>query len=391
MHNKPTIDFVYFEAGGGHRSAALALQAVIERQGYGWDVRLMNLQEVLDGLDVFRKVTGVRLEDLYNLMLAKGWTIGSAALLRCVHGVIRIYHSQQVKLLTRYWQSAQPDMLVSLVPNFNRALYQSLQKALPGTPMVTVLTDMADYPPHFWMEKQPEQYFVCGAPRAAAQATAIGHPPSRLFQVSGMILRPTFYDLKPIDRRTERAKLGLDPDLPTALVLFGGEGSGVMIGIAERLGNSKLPMQVILICGRNQRLKQRLEGLRTRNRLYVEGFTKQVPQFMQLADFFIGKPGPGSISEAVHMGLPVIIEKNAWTLPQERFNADWVREQGVGVVLENFRGIEGAVARLLTGDAMATVKKRIAALHNRAVFEVPQVLAEVLRTHAAVVDGTKVG
>ena len=62
--------------------------------------------------------------------------------------------------------------------------------------------------------------------------------------------------------------------------------------------------------------------------MYVEGFTKEVPRYMQLADYFIGKPGPGSISEAVAMRLPVIVERNAWTLPQERYNADWVRETG---------------------------------------------------------------
>src|SRR5947209_20329476 len=109
----------------------------------------MNLQEVLDPLDVFRKVTGVRLENLYNLMLAKGWTVGATGLLRFMHAVIRVYHSQQVDLLTKYWQSARPDMVVSLVPNFNRALFESLQRAFPGRPFVTVLTDMADFPPHF--------------------------------------------------------------------------------------------------------------------------------------------------------------------------------------------------------------------------------------------------
>jgi hypothetical protein len=61
---------------------------------------------------------------------------------------------------------------------------------------------------------------------------------------------------------------------------------------------------------------------------------------MALSDFFIGKPGPGSISEAMAMHLPVIIERNIWTLPQERYNADWVIEKKVGFVLPNFREIE---------------------------------------------------
>ena len=79
---------------------------------------------------------------------------------------------------------------------------------------------------------------------------------------------------------------------------------------------------------------------------------------MQLADYFIGKPGPGSISEAVAMRLPVIVERNAWTLPQERYNAEWVREMGVGIVLPNFRGIARAVEELLEPAAYAALSQR---------------------------------
>jgi hypothetical protein len=88
----PTLDFVYFDAGGGHRNAAMALQAVIASGKYAFKVRLVNLQELLDPLDIFRKITRIRLEDIYNLLLAKGWTLGSSQLLPLMQAVIRIYH-----------------------------------------------------------------------------------------------------------------------------------------------------------------------------------------------------------------------------------------------------------------------------------------------------------
>src|SRR5215470_8103773 len=97
------IDFIFFDAGGGHRSAALALKSVIERQQRPWDVQLVNLQEILDPLDIFRKYTGVRLQDVYNLALKKGYTLGSKFLVRGMHGLIWLYHSGQVKLLTKFW------------------------------------------------------------------------------------------------------------------------------------------------------------------------------------------------------------------------------------------------------------------------------------------------
>src|ERR1035438_10104318 len=65
------LDFIYFDAGGGHRSAAMALQQVIAQQGRPWEIRMVNLQEQLDNLDIFRRITGIRLQDYYNLLLKK--------------------------------------------------------------------------------------------------------------------------------------------------------------------------------------------------------------------------------------------------------------------------------------------------------------------------------
>jgi 1,2-diacylglycerol 3-beta-galactosyltransferase len=347
----------------------------MERQGRQCEIRMVNLQELLDGIDVFRKVTGLRLEDVYNTMLRKGWTLGSPQLTAGMHLVIRLFHSQQVRMLVEFWRKSRPDMVVSLVPNFNRAMGESLQRALPGVPFVTILTDLADYPPHFWIERQ-RQHFICGSDRAVAQAVELGHAESVVHRVSGMILNPRFYEtalLGPEERKHARVALGLDPDRPVGLVLFGGQGAAVMLDIAANLQND----QLVLICGQNQKLRTKLSGMSHRSGMFVEGFTREVPRYMQLADYFIGKPGPASISEAVAMRLPVIVENNAWTLPQERYNAEWIREQGVGVVLPNFRGIARAVAEMLEPAASARFHAATERLHNRAVFEIPDILEAI--------------
>jgi hypothetical protein len=365
------VDFLYFDAGGGHRAAATALKTVIDEQNRSWDVRLVNLQEILGPLDVFRKVTGLELQEIYNQMLARGWTLGSAQGLKFMHGVILLYHRPAVRMLEKYWAAERPDLVVSLVPNFNRAMYESLKNALPAVPYVTILTDIADYPPHFWMEKQ-EQFLICGSDKAVAQARSLGYTDARIFRASGMILRPTFYQPVTIDRVVERKRLGLDTERPTGLVLFGGQGSKVMLEIAERLPD----VQLILICGKNTGLAERLRALPVKTPRYVEGFTSEIPYYMSLADFFIGKPGPGSISEAVAMGLPVIVQRNSWTLPQERYNADWVLERNAGLVVPNFRGIGGAVQDLLRD--LPRYQAAVRQIHNRAVFEIPEILDKVL-------------
>jgi hypothetical protein len=371
------LDFIFFDAGGGHRSAANALREAIGREGRPWEIRLVNLQEVLDPLDLFRKVFRIRLQDVYNLLLKKGWTLGSAQLLWLMHLLIRLYHRKQVRLLEQFWRGRGTDLVVSLVPNFDRAIAESVRRALPGIPFATILTDFADYPPHFWIERESD-YLICGSVKAVEQARAMGHPEDHVFRASGMILQPRFLDPVTADREAERCRIGLDPALPTALVLFGGQGSSVMLEIAERLDRSGFGLQLILICGRNRRLYDKLRARRFHVRCFVEGFTSEVQYYMHLADFFIGKPGPGSISEALAMKLPVILERNAWTLPQERYNADWVVEQGVGMVLPNFRGIAVAVGEMLDPANFARYRARAAAIENRAVFEIPGFLESIL-------------
>jgi 1,2-diacylglycerol 3-beta-galactosyltransferase len=377
------IEFCFFDAGGGHRAAATALEMSVRAQGLPWDVRLTNLQELLDELDILKKHAGIRIQDFYNTMLRTGWTLGSTQLMRVLQAVIRGYHRSTVRLLERHWKETQPGMVVSFVPHFNRALYESFHRAFPERPFVTVLTDVADFPEHFWIERNQQQYFVCGSKRAVAQAHERGYTDDRIFRASGMILHPRFYEAPVENRIEERKLLGLRSDLPTGLVLFGGHGSKAILEIAGRLDRSPLALQLIVICGKNDKLAAALRARKFRFPIFVEGFTTRVNYYMQLADFLIGKPGPGSLSEALAMRLPAIVERNAWTLPQERYNADWILENEVGVVLHSFRDIEKAVAQIIEPAALARYRGNTAAMKNQAVFEIPSFLNKILEQSRA--------
>ncbi|HSV71839.1 MAG TPA: glycosyltransferase [Methylibium sp.] len=376
-----TIDLVYFNAGGGHRASALALQASIAQLGLPWTVRLVNLFELLDPNEAFRRVTGFAPEAVYNQRLARGWTLGLAQELKVLQAAIRFAHPTLLRVLTQHWAASEPDLVVSLVPNFNRAMGEAVAAALPGVPYVTVLTDLADHPPSFWIEPGIAQHVVCGTPQAVAQARAAGLPAERIHASSGMILRPAFYAPRRTDRAAERGRLGLDPERPTGLVMFGGQGSKAMLGIAAALHDTPL----ILVCGHNDKLAAKLRALPASAPRHVVGFTADIPAQMQLADFFIGKPGPGSVSEAVQQGLPVIVVRNAWTMPQERYNAQWVRDNGLGLVLPSFKGVRAAAAELVAG--LDGYRAALARIDNRAVFELPAILARLLEASRCV-DGT---
>ena len=376
------IDLIFFDAGGGHRASATALKALADQEQRGWQIRMVNLRDILEPIDVFHRLTGVRVEDLYNRMLKYGLTIGTGPMLRAVQFLIRRMHPRNVALLSSYWQQRRPDLVVSLIPNFNRAIFEGLPlsdraRTRGSTPMVTILTDLADCPPHFWIERQ-EQYLICGTAKAAEQALMQGYPPRRVLRTSGMIVRPEFYSSPPISREQERRRLGLRPALPTGLVMFGGFGSRRMLTIARRVAEAAVKTQLIFLCGHNQRLRAQLSAMKLPFPCHVEGFTRDIPRLMQLSDYFVGKPGPGSVSEALVMDLPVIVESNARTMVQERYNTEWIERHQFGVVLRSFNEISAGIKQMLDPPRLMQLRSSVGALNNRAVFEIPDMLATLI-------------
>ncbi len=367
------VYFMIYDMGAGHRSSANALKEVIEQRKLPWQIEV---------IEVFKDIFGMTFPQYFynNLALKKKWA-------RAIHDPlsvplfklqIRLRHLAWRNLLRKYWREHKPDLVVSLLPLVNRVLYESLRAELPGTPFVTSITDFADCPPNFWIERQ-DQLLICPSERAVKQAQSFGYPESRIFRTSGVIIHPRFDQPVTVDRQVERRRLGLEPDLPTGLVIFGSHGSQEMIEIADHLEQSSLKLQLIFICGRNEKLAKDLRNSQSRLPRFVENFTSQIPYYMHLSDFFIGKPGSVGISEAVAMKLPVITECNTTTtLFQERPSADWLADNEFGIVVDNFRNINRAVADLIQPENFSRYRANVEAYNNRAGFEVVDILSRFL-------------
>ncbi|MBD6619607.1 UDP-N-acetylglucosamine--LPS N-acetylglucosamine transferase, partial [Komarekiella sp. 'clone 1'] len=213
--------------------------------------------------------------------------------------------------------------------------------------------------------------------------------PERIIKTSGLIIHPRFYQPIAGDacdglrlRQTERERLGLDPDCLTGIVLFGGYGSKAMLEIAKRLECFQQKLQLIFICGRNEQLAVALRESQGTQKRFVTSFTQDIPYYMHLADFFIGKPGGISISEALAMKLPMIVQRNAATLINERYNTEWIQQKKVGLVINSFRNIDQAVEKFLQPEHFAQYRANVAAVNNQAVFEIPEIVQNILTTNA---------
>lgn len=369
------------DMGGGHRSIANALKEVIEKRQLPWEVHVV---------EFFKEIVGTTTpQDIYNnLTLQKKWArlINTPLLNPLFKLQVRFNHSAWLGLLEKYWHQHKPDLVVSLFPFINRVLYESLQSELPSTPFVTFITDYADRPPNFWIERQ-DQFLICPSEQAVKQAQSFGYSEERIFCTSGVIIHPKFNEPIAVDRQVERQRLGLEPDLPTGLVIFGSQGSNEMIEIAESLERSPLKLQLIFICGRNEKLASTLRHSQSRLPRFVETFTTQIPYYMHLSDFFIAKPGSVGISEAVAMKLPVITDCNAFTLYQEVATTQWIRDNDFGIVVDNFRDINRAVAELIQPENLARYRANVEAFNNQAVFEVVDIFERMLaRLHLETVQ-----
>ena len=122
MPGMKKVHILFHDAGGGHRNAAIALQTVLAQQQRPWQVELVQFQELTDKLDVLRRVTGIRIQEQYNVLLQNGWTLGSVYLLRVLQATIRLFHRPLVKLLEKFWREKPADLLVSVIPHFNREI-----------------------------------------------------------------------------------------------------------------------------------------------------------------------------------------------------------------------------------------------------------------------------
>ncbi|MEH2042829.1 MGDG synthase family glycosyltransferase [Nostoc sp.] len=372
------VYLMIYDLGAGHRSTANALQKVIEKRQLPWEIHIV---------DAFKEIIGTTAPHyVYNqLILKKDWAkiINHPFLVPSFKLQIRLSHFAWLRRFKRYWQQHQPDMVVSLLPYINGLINQSLQAVSPSVPFTTVMTDHADCPPHFWIDPQA-QFLICPTQRAVEQAKNLGYTQERIFSTSGVVIHPRFSEPVNSDRRIERERLDLDPDLPTGLITFGSQGSKAMLEIADSLDKSSLNLQLIFICGRNEEIANTLRRQQSRLPRFIETFTSEIPYYMHLSDFFIGKSGSVGVSEAVAMKLPVITDCNALSMFQERPSAEWIAENEIGIVVRDFRDINQAVAKLIQPETLTQYRANVAAIDNQGVFEVVDILEQMLESSFSV-------
>jgi len=343
------------DTGGGHRSAANAIAAA--------------LQEIPSPNTFEPRIEDVAAHCAFPLtQLGLGYSMALryappvyGALYHATNGrrryraLVRFCEPLYRERLRDLFISYQPDVIVSVHPLLNHAALRARDDAqMRHVPVVTVITDLGKVH-ESWLVPEADAVVV-PAREVYQRALSRGVPPARL-RLLGHPIHPKFDDVT--GSKTDlRAQLKLSPDLQAVMLMAGGEGGGKLLSTTLALARARLPIELVVVCGRNEHLEQKLTELSPTlpTPMHVLGFTDKIPEYFRAVDLLVTKAGPGTLAEANAAQLPAVVYD--YVPGQERGNVDFVRHNGLGVIaLHGSSSVVAAVRTLIrTPERLAQIR-----------------------------------
>lgn len=326
---------------GGHRSVAAALQEALLAQEPGLHV------EVIDVFSECSRFPLTAIPKLYNLFTAR-WRFLWDGLYHATNSPGRYHFAESLarpflqRGLDRVVREGHYDVLVTVFPALGRSLAHARGVAARRPALIALVIDLVTIHPA-WICSDMDWYLV---PTAQARQACLryGITPERVLTV-GLPIRAEFAGATPTQREA-RCQLGLEPDTFTVLLMGGGEGSGRLRDLASLLVESAPALQVLIVTGRNARLRRQLEVVPGRPSVRVFGYVDDILPLMAACDLVVSKAGPCTIAEAVACHRPLLLTGH---LPQEEGNVLWVCEQGLGWAVAGTGAIQRHILSLAHG------------------------------------------
>ncbi|MBI5666760.1 MAG: glycosyltransferase [Chloroflexi bacterium] len=343
--------FLFSDTGGGHRAAAEAIRDALYLR-YENQVRV-------EMIDVFRAYTPFPFKympEMYPWIInysKTSWGL-SYRLTNTKESARLLSRGMYVSIekgLKRMFREHPADVVVCVHSILTNPSMSALSRAERRPPFITVVTDLVST--HmFWYDKRVDRCLVPTQP-AFERGLESGLKPEQM-RITGLPVHPRFAQgLK--DKASARRELGWDANLPTILMVGGGEGMGPLFKTARAINDADLKCQLVIIAGRNKLLKDKLEASDWNQPTHIYPFVTNMPTLMAAADILVTKAGPATISEACIAGLPLILND---AIPgQETGNVDYVVENGAGVFAPSVREVVDAVTDWLT-EGKAGLQRR---------------------------------
>lgn len=340
-NKKPHILFLFSDTGGGHRSST---ESIIEALSLEFGDAVTT--EMVDFIKGYAPLPFNKMPDWYPDMVKAPHLWGLSFKIsdgrlraRAITASMWPYIGKAAKELVKRHPA---DMIVAVHALATTSFLKALGEADQQPPFITVVTDMVTSHA-LWFDTRADLSLV---PTEMARQRALDYdmPPEKLRVVGQPI--PERCAVPSGTKAEIREKLGWPQDQFIVLAVGGGDGMGPLGETAHAIADSGLYVGLVIVAGRNEKLKAELEERDWPIPTYIYGFTKDLPDFMRAADVLVTKAGPGTIAESLAAHLPVILFAR---LPgQEDGNVTFVKETGTGVWAPHPQDVVRTLARWIT-------------------------------------------
>lgn len=336
------IFITYASAGAGHMKAAEAVYKMIKKINPGADVRMF------DSLDYTTPFYKKSYPGTYLFAITKTPTLWGFFYYFFDLPVVdffvqigrRILNSLHNKNFEKYILEENPDIVLTTHFLTTEVIGNLKSKGLYKGMLITIVTDYGLH--SFWVHKNCDHYIVASED-AREDLAKRGIDKNRIYSL-GIPVDEAFS--KKQGKKAVRKTLEIKEDLFTILIVSGGFGVGPIRALVEGLGNLDIPIQLIVVCGKNPKLFDEITGLQKemKNPMKVYGFATNMPQLMNASDLIITKSGGLSTSEALAMGLPMIIIRPV--IGQETKNCAFLLRHNAAIRMDKAEEVKNIVLDL---------------------------------------------
>lgn len=322
-----SVLILFSDTGGGHRAAAKALeQALVQLDPQAKIAKLDPLMGADSSPGLVRRLAG-----LYSPIIQRSPPLWGALYHgfnnRPVFAAVRgVFGGRIRRIIGNAIRAQDPDLVLSVHPLLNHVAWQAIRRGGRPRGLVTVITDLVEF--HLgWMFPHSDLTIV--PTEGARQECLAASLPADKVQLLGLPVDLRFRPPAPGEKAALRRRFGLDQDRFTILVSGGGEGSGKLLTQVRALARRAGDWQLIVVCGRNEKLRRRLARVNFKSRALILGFVDNMPDLMRAGDLVVSKAGPGAIGEALATEVPILL--TSYLPGQETPNVTFVTESGLGL------------------------------------------------------------
>jgi len=320
----PRVLILFSDTGGGHRAAARALTDALKLLDPTCIVTVAD-PLIGQGPAIVRRLASLYSPVIRRSRAAWGAVYHSSNTQPTFAAIRAVFGPGVRKAVQRLLTQHDPDVVLSVHPLLNHIAHQAIRKSGRPRALMTVITDLVDFH-RGWTFSQAD---LVVAPTEGARKVALRRRvPADRVKLLGLPVDLRFRPPAPGEKQALRRRFGLDEHRFTVLVMGGAAGVGPLAAQVRSLVLDAHPWQLVVVCGRNEKLRRRLADQEAATPMLVLGFVDYMPELMRACDLVVTKAGPGAIAEALATGLPLVI--TGFLPGQESPNVDFVVESRIG-------------------------------------------------------------